>query len=221
MSGSGRCSFISPFQPASRSSASRRLRSGVPASAASPVNHRSRATSGRSVRAVIETVSSCASMKLSRVCTSRVCISRCQRSTRCVSDHSWLTWKGNGRSVILLLVLPRMPPSGSLNSGLALYSKRPCQRFCGSQPGAGIRASVWWRAARRGSLPITFMAIRSPSTTVRFCGGATKASPAASASSTDPARISRSTAEALVSSPSSTVQPSEVTWPRGVTSPRL
>ena len=70
------------------SSARCRSRSGVPSGAASPVNHRSAPIKGNSARAVKLTVSSCASMKLSRVCTSRAFISVSQRWMRCVSPQS-------------------------------------------------------------------------------------------------------------------------------------
>jgi hypothetical protein len=91
----------------------------VPSAAASPVNHRSAPISGSSDRAVNDTVSSCASMKLSRVCTRRSCISRRQRLMRWLSPQLWLTWAGKGASVILLLVLPTMPPAGATHSGLS------------------------------------------------------------------------------------------------------
>ena len=79
ISGSGRCSFSSPFHLASKASAFCRNRSGVPSAAGSPVNHRSAPISGNRLRTVGLTVSSCASMKLSRVWTSRVFIRVSQR----------------------------------------------------------------------------------------------------------------------------------------------
>ena len=90
--------------------------------------------SGSSVRAVKLTVSSCASMKLSRVCTRRVCIRRCQRCTLWVSPQVKLTWAGNGRSTILLLVLPR--------------ARRGVRRIQGSRYTASSPSSDFGRSSR-------------------------------------------------------------------------
>ena len=76
---------------ASRVRARWRRRSGVPSGAASPVNQRSAPISGKSERAVKETVSSCASMKLSRVWTSRVFISDSQRWMRRLGGQGYPT----------------------------------------------------------------------------------------------------------------------------------
>ena len=67
---------------------------------------------------------------------------------------------------------------------------------------------------------MTFIAIRSPSTSVRFCAGAMNSSLACIAASISPARITPSIAWIEVSAGDSAVQASEATWPGGVTEPR-
>lgn len=90
MSGSGACSDIAPFQLASRSSACCRWASGVPAAAAASLYQRSRAISGRSVRAASDTMSVWISMKLSSVWNSRAPSSHDARAMRKVSPQSKL-----------------------------------------------------------------------------------------------------------------------------------
>ena len=156
-------------------------------------------------------------MKLSRVWTSRPCISRRHRSIRCAvaPDEAQVQRKrpvhhlvvGVAEDAALRVDERRRSPRGSMT---------PCQTFSGSQPCDGIRPWLWCRAARRGIAPDRAHGDRvarrpgSGSATARRSGPTPPAPPRRS-----PRASGASPASSVVSSVDSAVQLSAATCPGG------